>query len=292
MSTLILLLMDIIKKYEVELNQKNYYSFLMKVKTDLRKIIRKDEFEEYSKTIILALKTLTDLKEKESCLDLIKYFLDEFEKSFSKLKDISIYLLTFNRILEIIDPQNLDLKLHISNFVRIADKNNITNEDFIKYKVHYSITKYYQRNENHGYAYKYSLLTLDHELINNTLKDIFSYSTDISKLEQYFFICRTVLELLMRQKVQTAHEFIKLNMEMNYQNNYPLINFSYFLVVLIDKFASFDHFWFLINKYMPSIELDQNLINYLNKISISYFEKPIIEEKNNMLNNLMKLMSG
>lgn len=283
--------MELDNKYDEYLKEKNYYNFLMKVKTDLRKLIRKESYHEYSQTIIMALKTLTDIKEKESCMDLIKYYVDEFEKYLPKMKEKSIYLTTFNSILETVAPLKYDLKLHISNFMRVADKNSITNEEMIRLKVHNAITNFYQNCENYSYAYKYSLLTLDPNLINQSLKNLFTRNKSISTLEMYFFITRAILELILRQKIEVAYELIKLNMDSDFQSNHPLINFGYFLVVLLDKYASFDHFWLLINKYKASIDIDQNLIYYLNQISITYFKKPIIEEQNNMLNNLMKLMS-
>jgi hypothetical protein len=283
--------MEIDQKYEQDLKDKNFYNFLMKVKTDLRKLIRKENFQQYSKTFIIALKKLTEYNEKESCLDLIKYYIDEFEKYLPKMKDNTIYLTTFNSVLDTMAPSKYDLKLHISNFMRVADKNGVTNEDLIRLKVHNSITNFYQTCENYTYAYKYSLLTLDPTLINESLKNLFSRNKLISTLERYFFVTRAILELVLRQKIDVALELIKQNMESDYKLNHPLINFSFFLVVLVDKYASFENFWLLINRYKASIEFDANLTYYLNQISITYFKKPIIEEQNNMLNNLVKLMS-
>jgi len=283
--------MEIDQKYEQDFKDKNFYNFLMKVKTDLRKLIRKEKYLEYSKTFIISLKKLAEYNEKESCLDLIKYYIDEFEKYLPKMKDKSIYLTTFNSVLDTMSTSKFDLKLHISNFMRVADKNGITNEDLIRLKVHNSITNFYQNCENYTYAYKYSLLTLDPTLINESLRSLFLRNKSISTLERYFFITRAILELVLRQKIDVALELIKQNMESDYKLNHPLINFSYFLVVLIDKYASFENFWLLINRYKASIEFDPNLTYYLNQISITYFKKPIIEEQNNMLNNLMKLMS-
>ena len=49
--------MEIDQKYEQDLKDKNFYNFLMKVKTDLRKLIRKENFQQYSKTFIIRINT-------------------------------------------------------------------------------------------------------------------------------------------------------------------------------------------------------------------------------------------
>ena len=284
--------MEINIQIEQDLKDKNYYKFLLKVKTELRKLIKKEQYDVYPKFLVSSLKILVDLKEMESCLDLIKYFLDEFEKSFTKINDKSFFLRIFKLILETIATLRCDIKIHIASYLRITDKYSISNEEMLKYGIYDAISKHYQNNGAFNFAYKYSLYSLDHNCINDSLNLVYSNSKNISTLERFFFVTRAVLELLIKKKTQVAHDFIKLNMDKQYDNNHPLINFSYLLIILLENYANFDNYWNLITKYKPSIEIDANLAHYLNKISINYFDKPIIQEQNNMLTNLMKMMSG
>jgi hypothetical protein len=286
--------MDINTKLKDELESKEFYKYLLKLKTELRKLVKKEQFDDFLTNIITAVSNLVDYNEKESILDLIKFLLDIFDQNSSKIKNKISFIKTFSVIAEKIVKLKCDLGNLLHNLKLICEKNKIDENELKENKVYLTVAKCYIYMEYYSKAYKYSLLHDDPILINEALKLLYTHSVkDITSLEKTYFILRACFEIILSKRLKTAFEFIKMNCDYaSFEKNHPLMNFAFCLCLLLSNYCEFDNFWFLISQYKISIEYEENLVYYLNKISMIYFDKPILkDQQNNNVLNLLKLIS-
>ena len=136
------------------------------------------------------------------------------------------------------------------------------------------------------------------KVYNKVLRKIKNFQKNYSKsaVETFYFITRLTMELILLRNLPLAFKFISkyVSSENNFSKNHPVLNFAYLLTAFFCKDASnFDVFWTLINLYKPIIDVDGTFAKYLNKISLVYFNKSIIQEEGGMnIMNLLRAFSG
>ena len=74
---------DFNSKYADMISEKNFYGLLLKVKTEMRKLVKK-EAKEFLNLLVWSIKILSDNNEGESSNTLMIYAIDEYDKNFNK----------------------------------------------------------------------------------------------------------------------------------------------------------------------------------------------------------------
>jgi len=288
------------QKYDVFLQSKNFYNMLLSVKTDLRKLCRKGNFEDYIQILSLATNLFVSYKEFDSCRTLLVESLDELEKSSCKGEAIEENIVSLLANILKNHPEVFDSSMTlVTKFFLFCDAKKIDERVLLEKEIYNIFSKVCLFNQDFLTAYKLALKTNNISLIENAVNGL---AKNFFPTEKEYFYARTTLELIGKNKIEVAKKFItgKLDMNENLQNNNPILNFVYLLVFILEnksKNIQFEHFETLIRKYQIPIELDPQLIKYLNLISKSYYDKQIIKEdeqakKGFDLGNLVKMLSG
>ena len=89
---------DFNSKYADMISEKNFYGLLLKVKTEMRKLAKKDA-KEFLNLLVWSIKILSDNNEGESSITLIIYAIDEYDKNVHK-NDLELCLEKFKQALQ------------------------------------------------------------------------------------------------------------------------------------------------------------------------------------------------
>ncbi len=275
------------EKYEEFIKTANYYNMLLSVKTDLRKICRKSNSEDYLHILNLATNLFGKNNEYDSCRTLLVESLEELEKSNFTADKIQDKLITiFSNILQNysgVFDNNLTL---MTKFFVFCDSKKIDENILIEKNIYVIFSNICMNIQNFMSAYKLALKTSNDELIKKATEGL---SNNFFPTEKEFFYTRTALELIAKNKLEVAKKFIigKIDFNENMQNNNPILNFVYLLIFILEnKNMQFDNFETLITKYQNPIELDKQIIKYLNLISKLFYERQIIKEEDETKKNL------
>jgi len=282
-------------KYADLVKEKNFYRLLLSVKSELRKLVKKN-IKEFFTLLIWALNILKDNSEGESCLSLFQYAIDEYEKVFNKL-DLELCLefiiKAFNSLPEELDKSKLKHRL-----LRFFEQKGFSEISLLSHGVYKIFARDSLKNKDTLEGYRYALKSSDLTTILEYV-EYFTKNGLQQNSERDFFIARVCLELIHMKNLDLASKFIynyvdTSNNLQNMQNNHPIINFAFLLTALLCKDASnFDNFWNFINIYKPIITIDFSFTKYLNKISSLYFNRTIIQEESGLnIMNLLRAFSG
>jgi hypothetical protein len=211
---------------------------------------------------------------------------------YKKLNDINEFLENFSNFLKII-YLNTDLTLFKKIFIVYVKENKISEKLLKKNNFFYYFSLNSISNKNLIEGYKFSIKTLDLEIIKKIV-DLITKELKSEK-EKNFFIARTNLEILINKQLKLSFNFMKNYIDIkNLDNNSSVLNFSFLLTeTIINAPHDFDKFWAFINIYKNVCEKDYFFQFYLNKISQIYFNKTFIQkEKDFNLNDLMGMFNG
>ena len=284
--------MNFEEKYKNLINNKEFYVLLLKIETDLKKIMKKDKIVYFYNLISDALIFFYKNNEFESCSNLIYKSLEIFTMKYKKLNDINEFLENFSNFLKII-YLNTDLTLFKKIFIVYVKENKISEKLLKKNNFFYYFSLNSISNKNLIEGYKFSIKTLDLEIIKKIV-DLITKELKSEK-EKNFFIARTNLEILINKQLKLSFNFMKNYIDIkNLDNNSSVLNFSFLLTeTIINAPHDFDKFWAFINIYKNVCEKDYFFQFYLNKISQIYFNKTFIQkEKDFNLNDLMGMFNG
>lgn len=278
-------------KYLSLVYEKNFYRLLLVVKTDLRKLVKKD-LAAFFNLLKWCISVLSNNNEIESAITLYLSTIDEYEKNYNKDDQelcLKNFISSFSVLPEISDKGKIKHRL-----LKFFESKNISDSSLQHFGVYKSFAVDSINNKDWVEGLRYVLKSDDYDtLINFT--DKFSKILSNEK-EKNFFIARVSLELILLKNLTLSLKYVTnyVDQENHLQKNHPIKNFAYLLTSLLCKDASnFDVFWTFINLYKPLLDLDPAFLKYLNKISIAYFNKAIIQEENNMnIMNLLKAFSG
>jgi hypothetical protein len=277
-------------KYGSLINEKNFYRLLLSVRTDLRKYLKKGEINQYFSLIVWCMKILNTNNEVESCLSLLTTALEEYDNYFNK-SDVDLFLESLKSSFMFI-PANCDkskLKHQILKFLESKHISEICLQKYGFYKI-FALDSLNNKDTVDGY--RYALKSQDYEVIDKYIQ-LFFDDKNAHQNEKNYFIVRVIFELILLKNLPLALKVISkyIDESNNYQNNHPILNFGFFLISVISNYSSdFDKFWTFINLYKPVIETDATLVKYLNKISLLYYNTPIIKEQSGM--NIMNLLKA
>jgi hypothetical protein len=276
-------------KYADQIRDKNFYNLLLKVKTDLRKSVKKD-INEFFNLFIWSMEVLKLNSENESLETLMIYTLDEYEKHYNK-NDMTLFLNNlasgFNFLPDVYDKTKI--KHRILKFIETKGipEISILNIGLFKYFAYDSL-----KNKDTIEGLRYALKSQDINVIHDYV-ETFSHKFIKEKLEYNFFVSRVCLEILLMKNLVLSLKFIKkyIDTSNNLQNNHPILNFAYLLTsLLIKDVTNFNYFWTFINLYRPIVSLDHAFPKYLNKVSITFYGQEIIKEDQGM--NIMNLLKA
>jgi hypothetical protein len=283
---------DFNSKYADMISEKNFYGLLLKVKTEMRKLVKK-EAKEFLNLLVWSIKILSDNNEGESSNTLMIYAIDEYDKNFNK-NDQELCLEKFKEAL-----QNLSDKFDKSKvkhrLLKFFEAKNIGDVSVQSYDYYSLFAKDSLKNNELTEGLRYALKSGNFEIING-FNENFIKNNSKSDAESAFFKARLTIELILIQNLSIAYKFISQFVDTNNNliNNHPILNFAFLLTAFFCKDASnFDVFWTLLNLYKPVIDLDTTLVKYLNKMSLGYFNKAILQEEGGMnIMNLLRAFSG
>ena len=284
--------MNFDEKYKNLINNKEFYVLLLKIQTDLKKLMKKNKIINFYNLINDSLIFFYKNNDYESCSNLIYKSLEIFTLKFKKLIEIEEFLENFSNYLKII-YLNTDLTLFKKIFFAYLKENKITENQLKKYNFFYYFSLNSISNKNLIEGYKFSIKTLDLKIIINIVDLILKELK--SEKEKNFFIARTNLEILINKQLKLSFNFMKnyINIK-NLDENSSVLNFSFLLTeTIINAPHDFDKFWAFINIYKNVCEKDYFFQFYLNKISSIYFNKTFIQkEKDFNLNDFMGIFNG
>ena len=284
--------MNFDEKYKNLINNKEFYVLLLKIETDLKKLMKKNKIINFYNLIYDSLNFFYKNNEYESCSNFIYKSLEIFTLKFKKLIEIEEFLENFSNYLKII-YLNTDLTLFKKIFFAYLKENKMTENQLKKYNFYYYFALNSISNKNLIEGYKFSIKTLDLKIIINIVDLILKELK--SEKEKNFFIARTNLEILINKQLKLSFNFMKnyINIK-NLDKNSPILNFSFLLTeTIINAPHDFNKFWAFINIYKNVCEKDYFFQFYLNKISSIYFNKTFIQkEKDFNLNDFMGIFNG
>jgi len=295
---------DSLKNYETKYDEfiktGNYYNMLLSVKTDLRKILRKSQFEEYIEILFFASNLFCSKGEISNASTLLIEIMEEIEKS-NQIKAEKIQKSLTNKLNNLLNAYpslftNTDDKLIMRKFLVICDSKKFDENCQSQMEIFKTFSKLCTSQNDNMYAFKIALKTKDFDLINLATENL---SSGFLPTEKEFFYARTALELLTKKEIILAKNIIKFIIDHGneLQNNNPIINYVFLLCFLLENVqakgnATFEHFEILIKKYSTVLENDPSFKKYLNVISKEFFNRQIFKEEEqgkNGLENLMKM---
>ena len=284
--------MNFDEKYKNLINNKEFYVLLLKIQTDLKKLMKKNKIINFYNLIYDSLNFFYKNNEYESCSNLIYKSLEIFTLKFKKLIEIDEFLENFSNYLKII-YLNTDLTLFKKIFFAYLKENKITENQLKKYNFFYYFSLNSISNKNLIESYKFSIKTLELKIIIKIVDLILKELK--SENEKNYFIARTNLEILINKQLKLSFNFMKnyINIK-NLDENSSILNFSFLLTeTIINAPHDFDKFWAFINIYKNVCEKEYFFQFYLNKISSIYFNKTFIQkEKDFNLNDFMGIFNG
>lgn len=283
---------DFNSKYADMISEKIFYGLLLKVKTEMRKLAKKDA-KEFLNLLVWSIKILSDNNEGESSITLIIYAIDEYDKNVHK-NDLELCLEKFKQALQNL-PEKFDKSKVKHRLLKFFEAKNIGDISVQSHEFYSLFAKDSLNNNELTEGLRYALKSGNFEIING-FNENFIKTHSKSDVESAFFKARLTIELILIQNLSIAFKFISqfIDLNNNLTNNHPILNFAYLLTAFFCKDASnFDIFWTLLNLYKPLIDLDPSFVKYLNKMSLDYFNKAILQEEGGMnIMNLLRAFSG
>lgn len=309
------------------ISKKDFYQFLLHVKSSIRKIVNKFNMssnqEESAKANIS--KQLLDLlyftvinfyenKQDLSNVDFITHIANDF-KNYKKdlISDknaVDFFCFGYNTIrfkeLKTSNLENLIIKYLIYKGIK-ADDSKLLGELYRAFSEECIF-----KNEPIS-GYKYSILSNDVNLIE-TIIEIHRDNTKDQEgkvnIESIYLLVRTVMELLIKREFKSAtYLIVKLGMNKDkFENssklnsskkdilevtkeNHPLVNFTFCIISCLNQKLSHVIFTSLCKSYSKWLENDKGILKkYVNKISEEFYNKTIIRDNSGF--NIMSLLSN
>lgn len=308
-------------------SKKDYYQFLLHVKSSIRKIVNKFN-SNYGKDNLLIKEISNQL------LDLLYFTIFNFYENNqdSLTVDFLIYVATdFKNYKSDILPDKdiIDFFSFSYNTIRFKDIKTSQLESFI---VNYLTNKGIKTDDSKLLSglyrifseenifknepilgYKYSILSNDINLIETIIeihRDNTKDENGNKSIENIYLLVRTTMELLIKREFKSAtFLIIKLGLNRNNldnstnlnsnkidvlkttKNTHPLVNFTLCIISCLNQKLPHVIFTSLCKSYSKWLENDKGILKkYINKISEEFYNKTIIRENTGL--NIMNLLSS
>ena len=279
---------NLIDKYKNFIDEKNFYQLLLAIKTELRKLSRKGNTKDYFQVLTSTLKILKENEEKESCVSLFLYGLEEYSKTFNKIDtDLCLGSLkeSFESLPELYSKKEAKMKL-----MKFFEAKQISDMQAQKFGFYKMFADDSLKNQDKSDGYRYALKCEDLSTLNEYISYFLNENLK-NEDEKKFFLARTCLELILLKLPLFSLRFISQHVDQknNFQSNHPIINCAFLLNSMILKDSNdFDGFCSVIDNYKQILEVDGSMVKYLNKISMTYYNRQIIKESGFNIMNLLK----
>lgn len=274
-----------LSKYDDSVNSKNFYGFLLDIKTDLRKEKRKKNFQNFFIIWAHGIQILSQNGENESVKALFNYLFDELEKIYENSLD-EIFLNTFKKSFNLLQKENFDKSSIKAKFMKFAEANKINEELINKTNLIKDFAEDSLVNDDLVYGYRFALQLNESDLLIQFIEKISKNSN-----EKAFLVSRTILELLAFRSLTTSINILNRYYDKNnIENNHPILNFTNALITILknNKFT-FNDFTNLLENYKAVLDLDKTFAKYLNAISEAIFSKTILKQEFNIMNLISAL---
>lgn len=302
---------NLIKKYEDFINNKEFYSMLLQIKTKLRREFKLiDKIQSITLLSFAVGKIFSENEQFEALSDFIKFLINEFSKlslSNDSHKEVLEYIIELIKYLYVSLPKKdfvkEDLQNHILElFIKIFKLSQFE----IKSKFIYRIfSEDCLLNDNPIKSYKYAMNDESLDLILLFI-DLHLEETN-NQNENLHIIVRIIIEMLVKNNLLQAKKIlftkamthslnnqanIKLihtNKEGYLKNSHALVNFSLLLISIIQNSLPFEKLQSLFNEYKNWLQNDSKLDLYLNNLSFKYYNTYLFDQgrgNNNIFNIL------
>lgn len=313
----------LVEKFTTLINNKEYYSFLLQVKSQIRKILKgcetlnENDISQAKENIInlicFTILKLSEVSQSEAILDMMKFFCDEFEKhknvSFDSTTLIGIFTLIFSSL----PKRNYKKQSQQVQALQFMDKHNVKSIHIKKSGLYRSFAEDNLLNEEPIAGYKFAIASEDPEILELFI-DLHLSQTEES-LENLYFITRMIFEILILGNIKLA-TFILLNKMFTHklnsvqatnlttddfkneeklksitENFHPLVNFTMIVISTINQGLPFEKFVSIVKVYNKWLGNDSEMLKkYVNQVSIKYFKKPFLRENNS--SGIMSMLSN
>jgi hypothetical protein len=291
------------EKFKDLMDEDSVYEFFLKMQNVMPKYSKKMKDEEFFSFVTFIIEHLNKFDEKESIstiLDLsMKLFLKKHPKN--KIEDPMLFMNSYHKIFKIL-PVNIDKSSFKYKFLELCALNGISEDVILKENIYYEFAIDSKENKFLIEAYRFAMKSMSLEAINSVIKETLENDVlNMKEKEQKVFISRTCLEILINKNIQMAIDFITpyIKSKNDYKENDPILNMSYFICLLLnDKNVTFDKFKELVSLYQPIIEEKDPIIKqYINRISMNYFNQAMFNESSNPFGgfnflNMMRLVTS
>jgi hypothetical protein len=310
-------------KFTNLINNKEYYSLLLQVKTQIRKIMKVFETSNESdisqaKDSIVALTCFTviklsEVKQTEAIVDMMKFFCEEFDKYKIIVLDSTTLLGLFTLIFSSLPKKDYKKQTQQVQALQFMDKHKVKASHIKKSGLYRSFAEDNLLNEDPISGYKFAIASEDPQILELFI-DLHLSQTEES-LENLYFTTRMVLEILAYGNTKLA-TYLMLNKMFSHklnkvqyknltvedfkneeklkiisENLHPLVNFTMITISFINQGVSFEKFVGVVKVYNKWLGNDNEILRkYVNQVSIKHFNKPILRENNPM--GLMSMLSN
>lgn len=315
-------------KYSTLLLNKEYYSFLLQIKTTIRKAIKEvlsnisssnlnENKDKLFSVCFLAVIKLSENEQLDSLNEFIKFLCEEFKKE-NQLKleiiDKEFYICLFKFAFEKFPKKEYKKQSIQLSILNLFESKGISQEDIKKSGIYKLFSEDCLLNSDPIVGYKFAIASEDADLLSMFL-DLHLDQTE-SDLENAYFLTRMILELLIQENFKLASYILvkkgfNHNVNKKFNDNkkevvadfskdesiystcakfHPLINFNMCLISIINQKSPFEKLVGLLNAYGKWLTNDNGILKkYCNQISVNFYKKPIVREGGM---NLLNMLSG
>ena len=287
-------------KYQEQIKNNEFYSILLQIKSKIRKDIKSgNKFDDVIRLSVYLILTLAENNQFEALIDYIKYFIDELKLNSQRLKDVEVNknIMILLKLAFINLPKNemnkSSLQLTLLSFLNkncSLSLKELKKEGFFRIFAEDALL-----NDSPIEGYKYAISDESSELLVLFIDLHLDQTND--GLENLYFIIRIILELINSKNYILANEILvtkamthtlnkgmtKEKLEDNFNNfkkdSHPLVNFTLVVLNIILNNLGFDLFKSTFTKYKKWLDNNSNLDQYVNEISKSIYNKPIMVGK-------------
>jgi len=284
------------EKFKDLIEAKDLYNLLVQIKVLIRKEIRKNNYDEFCAIISFAVKEFSKHNEINSTNDIFNIFTTENEKFLkeSDKKDnntIASFLNTCKNCFNAIPMKNNEkVKMsHMQKFQILCDNYGIPHSSITDFQERFAVECI--KNNEPITGYRLALKSGNISIIQMIYNDLILQNCNED--EKALSLARISFELLVLKNHSAAYKILAQNIDVrNFKNNATILNFSFFLIMYIEKNLGYLKFKELIYQYEVSLNLDPSFKKYMDKISLTYFNKKVFAEKMNFdILKMMKAMS-
>lgn len=308
-----------VSKYKFNIQSKEYYSFLLQIKSYIRKHFKSQEKEDTTKlNQIKALAYFTVIKlyegqETEAIVDFGNFFCEEMNKTSVKL-EVDFYLTYFKFVYSLLTKKKYNKLGFIQTILYLLEKNNIKKTQIRDSGFYKLLAEDLLLSKDPINGFKFAIASEDSELLELCMK--IHLDNTSNNLENLYLLVRTVMELLLLDNFKLA-SYLLIKIGFNHpildelklekislkdldnpegseklKNSHPLLNFSILILSCINQKFPWEKYSSFCKSYLKWLDNGDGVLKkYANQVSWKFYNRKITKEAGmNMLSMLSNMM--